>query len=130
MNYTYEQRMRGTQMCDTTNDKYAEFIERISNALINLDSLRVELCGIAKDINEYQSSFDKNDQTYLHRLEHIDVDNAEEAQQMIKEWKQSRNGRRDVKDLSALVTNTIDAIPYKNYTNALPVLKGSAYIKR
>ena len=130
MDYTYDYKMRGTQMTDTTNDKYGEFVERISNALIGLDTIRVELCSLSKEINEYQSSFDKNDQTYLHKLEYIDTDNAEETAQMIREWKQSRNGRRDVKDLSAIVANTIEAIPYKNYANALPILKGSAYIRR
>ena len=81
-------------------------------------------------MNEYQSSFDKNDQTYLHKLELIDTDNIEETQKMVKAWKASRSGRRNVKDLIGILATTIDTIPYKNYARALPVLKGSAYVKR
>lgn len=115
---------------DFTDSKYADFVQRITQSLNILDSLRVKMCELSKEMNEYQSSFDKNDQTYLHKLENIDTDNIEETQKMIKEWKASRNGRRNVKDLIAILGNTIDAIPYKSYAKALPVLKGSAYVKR
>ena len=107
----------------TTTEEQKSFTDKIGELLTRLDTLRVELCDLAKQMSEYQSSYDKNDQTYLHKLENVDIENAEELQQMVKEWKLSRNNRRNVKDLLTLVGNTIDCIPYKNYANALPILK-------
>lgn len=111
-------------------EQYAEFTERISDLLKQLDQTRVDLCSLATEMSEYQSAYDKNDQTYLHRLENIDANNIMETQKLVKEWQDARNGRRSVKDLLGLVSNTIEQIPYKNYTNALPILKGSSYVQK
>lgn len=109
---------------------YNEFVERISKLLTTLDSTRVELCELAKQMSEYQSGYDKNDQIYLHKLELLDTSNPESTVQFVSKWQNSRNNRRNVKDLIALVGNVIDTIPYKNYTKALPILKGSSYRTR
>lgn len=111
-------------------DKYTEFINKISKLLMTLDTTRVELCDLHKQMSEYQSAYDKSDQTYLHKLENIDTENFAELQRFMVEWKMSRGARRNIKDLVQLVANLLDTIPVKNYASALPVLKGSAYLKK
>lgn len=108
----------------------SSFTGRLSKVLTELDTLRVEMCTLASEMNSYQSSYDKADQTYLHKLENVNADNPVETQKMIKEWQQSRNERRNIKDYIAILNNTISAIPYKNYANALPVIKGKNFITR
>ena len=107
-----------------SNNSYED---RVAELLRELDTLRVELCSIATEMSEFQSGYDKNDQTYLHKLESINADDAKETQMLIKEWQKSRNNRRNVKGLLTLVQNTIDKIPYKSYANNLPLLKGANY---
>lgn len=111
-------------------EQYVDFINRISDLLKQLDQVRVDLCSLATEMSEYQSAYDKNDQTYLHRLENIDAEDLVETQKLVKDWQSARNGRRNVKDLLGLVSNTIEQIPYKNYTNALPILKGNSFIQK
>lgn len=125
--YNAKQKDVANKETNATNSEYVDFVDRVANKLIQLDNIRVDLCELAKQMNEYQSSYDKNDQMYLHKLESLDVNDVSETTKMVREWKQSRNGRRNVKDLLILVGNTIDTIPYKNYTNALPILKGSSF---
>lgn len=105
-----------------------QYAEKMAELLRRLDGVRVELCTLTSEMKEYQSSYDKNDQSYLHQLEDIDTSNYEEMQRMIESWKSSRTGRRNVKGLIKLASETIDKIPYKNYTNALPILKENGYI--
>lgn len=109
-----------------SNNSYED---RVAELLRKFDTIRVELCSIATEMSEFQSGYDKNDQTYLHKLENINADDVKETQMLIKEWQKSRNNRRNVKDLLALVQNTIDKIPYKSYANNLPLLKGANYNK-
>ena len=111
-------------------EDYGELVERITRLLNTLDSTRVELCEVAKQLSELQSNYDKGDQTYLHKLELLDTNDVEAVQRFTKEWQFARNNRRDYKDLIMLVHNIIDAIPYKNYYNALPILKGNSYYNR
>ena len=113
-----------------SDDKYQEFVDRIAKLLSDLDTIRVDLCSVATELNQYQSEYDKNDQYYMHYLEDIDINNTQAAQEFLKQWKGSRNNRRSVKDLLIVVSNTIDAIPYKNLTNALPILKKDNGIRR
>lgn len=108
-------------------DKYEEFVERISKALTALDSTRVELCEIAKEMSEYQSDYDKNDQMYLHVLEELDTTDTEKMKDFIEKWQNSRGSRRNIKGLMLHVGGVIDAIPYKNYASAVPLLKGGNY---
>ena len=103
--------------------KYDEYAEKIGGLLKQLDQVRVDLCSLASEMRDYQSAYDKNDQIYLHRLEDINANDIVETQRLVRDWQNARNGRRNVKDLLSIVTNTIDSIPYKNYTNALPILK-------
>ena len=107
-----------------------DFSGRMTRVLTSLDSLRVEMCNLASDMNAYQSSYDKNDQLYLHKLEDINADNAQETQKLIKQWQQSRSNRRNVKNLIKVLGDVINAIPYKSYANALPVIKGKDYVER
>lgn len=108
-------------------DKYAEFIQTISELLMTLDSTRVKLCEVAKQMSEYQSGYDKSDQTYLHKLENLNTEDLADMKRFVVEWKMSRGARRNVKDLITLVGSVIDAIPFKNYANAIPILKGNAF---
>lgn len=100
------------------------FATRIADLFGELDTLRVNMCTLASEMNSYQSSYDKADQTFLHKIENIDTEDTVETQKLVKEWKNSRNNRRNLKDLLQILNSTIDSIPYKNRTNALPVLKG------
>ena len=108
-------------------DKYTEFINKISKLLMTLDTARVELCDLHKQMSEYQSAYDKSDQTYLHKLENINTEDMADMKRFVVEWKMSRGARRNVKDLIILVGSIIDAIPFKNYANAIPILKGNAF---
>lgn len=110
--------------------QYNDFVDRISDLLKQLDQTRVDLCSLATEMSEYQSAYDKNDQIYLHRLEDINANDPIETQELVKEWQNARKGRRNVKDLIGLVSNTINEIPYKNYFNALPTLKGNSFIEK
>lgn len=108
-------------------DKYTEFINKISKLLMTLDTTRVELCDLHKQMSEYQSAYDKSDQTYLHKLENINTEDLADMKRFVVEWKMSRGARRNVKDLITLVGSILDAIPFKSYANAMPILKGNAF---
>lgn len=112
---------------DFSVDEYSQFTQKISELLMKLDTTRVELCNVAKQMSDYQSGYDKNDQAFLHKLEDFDTVDYANAVKFLTEWKTSRKNRRNMKDLISLVGNTINSIPYKSYANALPILKGTAY---
>lgn len=109
---------------------YDEFADRISSLLKQLDQIRVDLCGLISEMREYQSSYDKNDQIYLHRLEDVNANDIIETQRLVRDWQNARNGRRSVKDLISIVANYIDLIPYKNYLENAPILKGDKFEQR
>ncbi len=44
----------------------------------------------------------------------------------MREWQASRKNRRNVKGLIGILADLINVIPYKNYANALPILKGQS----
>ena len=108
-------------------DEYSQLTQKVSELLMALDTTRVELCNVAKQISDYQSGYDKSDQTFLHKLENFNMGDSTQAVKFLTEWQTSRKNRRNVKDLITLVGNTINSIPYKNYANALPILKGITY---
>mgnify|MGYP003302097422 CR=1 FL=1 len=113
----------------TDDEQYCDLIARITKVLNTLDTTRVEMCELSTALNEYQSSYNKADQKYLHQVEQIDTSNLQEIQRITKEWQASRKNRRNVKDLISLLADLIKAIPYKNYANAIPILRGKSIEK-
>jgi len=111
-----------------TNDE--NYADKIAQLLMQLDSLRVSMCETMSQMRKYQSDYDKNDQSYLHILENIDTSDTNEIQKMIIDWKNSRNNRRNIKDLMQVLSGVLDMIPYKSYANALPTLFSNGYVKR
>ena len=77
-------------------------------------TLRYSLITALREEDERVSKFDKQDQTFLHRLEFLEELTDEEATKMIIEEKKSRENRRNVKNRRYLIKAMLDSIKMKN----------------
>ncbi len=77
-------------------------------------TLRYSLITALKAEDEKVSKFDKQDQTFLHKLEFLEELTDDEAMKMIIEEKKSRENRRNVKDRRYLIKAMLDSIKMKN----------------
>ena len=112
------------------NEEYNKFWRRVIEVLNRLDTCRVDLCALAGELNQYQSGFDKIDQVYLHNLENIDVSDTAGVKKFVSDWKTSRNGRRDVKDIIFFIKPIIESIPLKNVASAYDCMETNSNSQR
>ena len=77
-------------------------------------TVRYKLIELLKKNNEEVDKYNKQDQTFLHRLEFLEELTDEEAKQMIIEEKKSRELRRNVKNRKYLIEAMLNSIHMKN----------------
>ena len=77
-------------------------------------TLRYSLITALREEDERVSKFDKQDQTFLHKLEFLEELTDDEATKMIIEEKKSREQRRNVKNRRYLIKAMLDSIKMKN----------------
>ena len=77
-------------------------------------TFRYNLVQALKKEDEKISKYDKQDQTFLHRLEFLEELTDEEATTMIIEEKKSREERRNIKNRRYLIKAMLDSIKMKN----------------
>lgn len=80
----------------------------------NLGTIRFQLVEMITKNNEQISKFDKEDQTFLHKLEFLEELTDEEAKEMIIAEKKSRELRRNVKNRRCLIETLLTSILVKN----------------
>ena len=80
----------------------------------NLGTIRFQLVEMITKNSEQISKFDKEDQTFLHKLEFLEELTDEEAKEMIIAEKKSRELRRNVKNRRCLIETLLSSILVKN----------------
>lgn len=80
----------------------------------NLGTIRFQLVEMITKNSEQISKFDKEDQTFLHKLEFLEELTDEEAKEMIIAEKKSRELRRNVKNRRCLIETLLTSILVKN----------------
>ena len=80
----------------------------------NLGTIRFQLVEMITKNSEQISKFDKEDQTFLHKLEFLEELTDEEAKEMIIAEKKSRELRRNVKNRRCLIETLLTSILLKN----------------
>lgn len=98
---------------ETTKMQMADMGDIIQIAR-ELGTVRWKLIELHKDVTEKVLKFNKQDQTFLHRLEFLDQLTDEEAKKMIIEEKKSRELRRNVKNRKYLIEALLRSISMKN----------------
>lgn len=77
-------------------------------------TLRYNLICLLQKENEQVEKFNKQDQTFLHKLEFLEELSDEDATKMIIEEKKSRELRRNTKNRKYLIEAMLNAIKMKN----------------
>lgn len=79
-----------------------------------LGAIRLELIELVEKAREEVKIFNKNDQTFLHKLEFLDDLTQQEAVDMIVAEKKSREERRSAKNKLYLISALLDSMQMKN----------------
>lgn len=101
------------------DNDYMGYVNRTLELLGQLDTLRVNMCNLASELGEYQSSYDKQDQEFIHQIELNNFTTGAEALKFVNDWHQDRASRRNVKNLIKLLGDVLKVIPVKNKFTAI-----------
>ena len=120
----YNMKQKNKQPIIDTNkykadNNYTAYVNRTLDLLGQLDTLRVNMCNLASELNEYQSNYDKQDQEFIHQIELNDFENGDEALRFVNSWHKDRASRRNVKNLIKLLRDVLNVIPIKNKFTAI-----------
>lgn len=88
-------------------------LKEILEILSEIDAKRIKLCNIAIELQKEQSKYDIYDNEKEHQIERNDFQNDKEKIQLINEWHENKQKRRNVKETLFLLRKVITQIPEK-----------------